>query len=219
MTTFNRNLRLGYGISVLIVLAVSLVSYLTLQSLLSTHRAAAKSNLVMQKLEKVLSVIKDAETGQRGYLLSGRTSFPQPNNGSYTQTLKLANDLIILTADDPNQQQAVNTVKLILQQRLNIFQQLVVKKQRGEAITDSDLVAGKSAMDALRHAVAKAEAHEQTILRQQDDSFGTYAGLVPLFIILAAFAVIGVTLYSYRTVNRDYRDKERLRAEIEGVSS
>src|ERR1700742_1384328 len=104
MTPFDRNLRLGYGISIVVLLVVGLVSWLTLQSLLQSNRQVAHSDDVMQKLEELLSTIKDAETGQRGYLLSGRASYLEPYNGAYKQAETLCSELSRLTADNPKQQ-------------------------------------------------------------------------------------------------------------------
>jgi CHASE3 domain sensor protein len=77
----DRNLRVGYGFSILILLLVGTISYLSLTSLLKSNRAVTHSSEVMLKLERLLSAMKDAETGQRGYLLSGQQNFLQPYRG------------------------------------------------------------------------------------------------------------------------------------------
>ena len=214
-TRFDRSLRLGYGFSILILLVVSLVSYLTLQNLLRSNRAVAHSGQVMQKLEKVLSVMKDAETGQRGFLLSGRQVYLEPYNGAYREAITLTTELTRLTSDNPKQQQHISDIRRILQLRLNILQRMVDKKERGEPIIAADLDAGKAAMDELRRTVAHTEADEQVLLTERTARLNRYTALVPSFIILAALVAIGITFYSYRNVVRDYREKERLRLELE----
>lgn len=215
MTRFIRNLRLGYGASILILLVVSLVSYLTLQNLLASNRLVEHSGQVMQKFDKVLSVMKDAETGQRGYLLSGNVSYLEPYNGAYQEALQLTGELTRLTADNTAQQRNIARIETILRQRLTILQQLVAKKQRGETIASTDLDAGKSAMDALRRAIARAERGEQDLLKKRTAQLDHYIALAPGLILLAALAAIGLTIYSYRSVIRDYREKEKLRRELE----
>ncbi|MDO3628816.1 CHASE3 domain-containing protein [Mucilaginibacter sp. BT774] len=212
---FDRNLRIGYGFSLLIVLTIGLVSFLTLQRLLKSNQAVSHSGQVMQKLEQVLSVMKDAETGQRGYLLTGRANFLEPYNGAYNEALNLTGELTTLTADNPQQQTNMASIRIILRQRMDILQQLIGKKQRGQAISLQDLDAGKSAMDTLRHAVAKAEAGEQLLLDARAEKLNSYTNIVPGFIILAALVSLAVTVYSYRKVIRDVREKEHLRAELE----
>jgi len=65
-------LQLGYVISILMLVIVGFTSYRTVQQLQDSNRAVAHSNLIMQQLEGTISVMKDAETGQRGYLLTNR---------------------------------------------------------------------------------------------------------------------------------------------------
>jgi len=215
MTRFDRNLRLGYGFSIAILLVVSLVSYITLLGLLHSNRAVVHSDQVIEKLEKVLSVMKDAETGQRGFLLTGHASYLEPYNGAYREALKLTDTLINVTADDDRQHANVYGIRRLLGQRFDILQRLVEKKQRGEQIATADLDTGKAAMDELRRTIARAEADEHLVLNEGNASLGRYTVLVPGFIILAALVGVGIGLYSYRNITADFREKERLRADIE----
>jgi PAS domain S-box-containing protein len=169
----------------------------------------------MQKLEQVLSVMKDAETGQRGFLLTGRNIYLQPYNGAYRQARRNAIELKHLTMDNKRQQANVNAISHILDDRLSILQRLIDKKQRGGMIVAGDLDTGKSAMDDLRNAVARAEADERILLAERTARLNRYTGLVPGFFVIAALVSIGVTALSYRNIVCDYREKERLRQELE----
>jgi len=128
---FDRSLRLGYSISLMILLVVSTVSYFTLQNLLKSNQAVEHSGQVMQRLEKVLSVMKDAETGQRGYLLSGKSNYLEPYNGAYHEAQLLTDQLISLTSGNRRQQSNISAIKTILAKRLTVLQQLVEKKTAG----------------------------------------------------------------------------------------
>jgi CHASE3 domain sensor protein len=164
---FNRNLQIGYSISILMLAVVGIISYRTVHQLLDSNSAVEHSNLIIQKLEKTISVMKDAETGQRGYLLTDRKQFLEPYNGAYQQANGLVNQVAILTQDNPVQQRNMMEIHRILQQRLTILQSLIELRQQGKAITATDLDAGKSAMDALRLAINKAENDEQALLDQR----------------------------------------------------
>jgi len=212
---FDRNLRIGYGFSLLIVLAIGFVSFFTLQRLLKSNQAVSHSSQVMQKLERVLSLMKDAETGQRGYLLTGRENYLQPYNGAYHEALDLTGELSTLTSDNPKQQTNMASIRGILRQRMDILQKFIDKKKKGQVITADNLDEGKLAMDALRAAVAKAEADEQLLLDTRTDRLNHYTTIVPAFIILVSLIALAVTAYSYRKVTLDVRVKERLRAELE----
>src|ERR1700710_3042483 len=118
---FNRNLQIGYGISILMLVVVGFISYQTVDQLLYSNQWVQHSNLIMQKLERTLSVMKDAETGQRGYLLTNRKAFLEPYNGAYQQAGSLINQIADLTKDNPIQQRNMQDIRRIIMQRLNIL--------------------------------------------------------------------------------------------------
>ena len=73
--TFKRNLFIGYAISLLLLIVSSVASYKSIRNLLISQTEINHTNLVIQKLEDVISILKDAETGQRGYLLTNDLNF------------------------------------------------------------------------------------------------------------------------------------------------
>ena len=75
MNTFKRNLIIGYGLSLLLLIVTAIASYSSIESLLDSQARVNHTNAVINKLEEVISVSKDAETGQRGYLLTGQENF------------------------------------------------------------------------------------------------------------------------------------------------
>jgi PAS domain S-box-containing protein len=212
---FNRTLQIGYGISIFMLIIVGAISYRTVRQLLESNHAVEHSNLIIQKLEKAISVMKDAETGQRGYLLTGRTQFLEPYNGAYRQASSLVDEVALLTRDNALQQRSIRAIRTILLQRMTILQALIDLKRQGKPITAADLGAGKSAMDALRQAINQSENDEQVLLDQRISVLKRYASLTPLFIVLAILIGVLISVLSYVRVIRDIRTKDRLRAELE----
>jgi PAS domain S-box-containing protein len=211
---FNRNLQIGYGISILMLIVVGFISYRTVDQLLDSNHSVEHSNLILQKLEKTISVMKDAETGQRGYLLTNRRQFLEPYNGAYQQATGLIDQVAALTKDNPEQKRNMELIRRILQQRMTILQSLIQFRQDGKIITATDLDAGKSAMDALRRAINKAENDEQILLDQRIGRLNRYAFLAPLFMVLAILLGVLISLLSYIKVTRDIKEKDRLQAAL-----
>lgn len=208
---FNRNLQWGFGFSVVMLIMVGFISYRTVVTLLESNRAVTHSSLVIQKLEKTLSVMKDAETGQRGYLLTGRDQYLEPYNGAIKDALGLITEAEKLTVDNPTQQKNIATIKAIMVKRMAILQAMVNKKQQGLTIAGTDLDAGKAAMDDLRAAVDKAERDEDILLAQRADKFEKYTTIAPSFIIGAVCLSVLIALISYFKavrLNTELEDKE-----------
>jgi PAS domain S-box-containing protein len=212
---FNRNLQLGYGISIFILLVVGAFSYTTINNLLSSNNAVSQSNQVIRKLEATISMMKDAETGQRGYLLTNQVKFLEPYRGSYQKAMGLVSQVKALTIDNPEQQQNIRTIRKIMITRLDVLQALIDKRQHGVAVTATDFDSGKSAMDALRAAIDKAELDEQKLLDQRIAVLHRYSLMSPLTIVVAVCLAVIVSLLSYVKVIRDVNEKDRLNRQLE----
>ncbi len=64
---------------------------------LHTHEVIAES-------ESLLGSLRDAETGQRGYLLTHDESYLEPYNKGINESLETLHKLKALTSDNPTQQ-------------------------------------------------------------------------------------------------------------------
>ena len=106
-----RNLQIGFGLSLVLLIGISITSYISVQNLLKSAALVDHTNLVLKKLESTISTMKDAETGQRGFLLTGNEEFLQPYNGSYQKAVNLIDDVQRLTADNPQQQKILRQLK------------------------------------------------------------------------------------------------------------
>ncbi len=78
MKTFKRNLMLGYGISILLLIASSLASYISIRNLLNSAELVNHTNVVINELNALMLSLKDGEAGQRGYLLTRNRRYLSP---------------------------------------------------------------------------------------------------------------------------------------------
>jgi len=214
MKKFGRILKFGYGFSVIMLMVVGAMAYLTLRSVMAGNRQVSESGLVVQQLEKLLFVMKDAETGQRGYLLTGHSQYLEPYRRSYSQALVLVHQLDSLTASHPAQQKNIAEIRRVLAERLDILQKLIDQKRQGQVINAVDLDAGKLAMDALRRAVDRAESSEQQQLSERKAALQDYARWAPALILAAIVLAILIAIYSYVRVAADFREKDLLYREL-----
>ncbi len=77
MNAFKRNLIIGYGISLLLLIISAVASYISITNLLSSAQWVNHTNEVQKKVEKVTASLVDAETGQRGFLITGTGTIPR----------------------------------------------------------------------------------------------------------------------------------------------
>jgi CHASE3 domain sensor protein len=96
-SSLKSNLRIGLGLSLLILFITSLASFISIQNLIKSADLVSHSNRVMSSLDGVISTLKDAETGQRGYLLTGDKDFLEPYIGAEDHAKELLNTVALET--------------------------------------------------------------------------------------------------------------------------
>ncbi|OKS87382.1 response regulator [Mucilaginibacter polytrichastri] len=214
-TTVTRNLQIGFGLSLLLLIISSIVSYISITNLLASSQMVDHSSSVIQSLETVISTMKDAETGQRGYLLTSRDEFLEPYNGSYEKALLNTNRAQDLTTDNARQQENVRAIKQIMLKRMTVLEQLINKKRSGQVVTVDDLRQGKANMDALRVAVATMEHDENAMLVERTARLKQFSAFTPVVIVFAAILSIIISIFSYFKVTSDLAERNRLQKALE----
>ncbi|MVN22391.1 response regulator [Mucilaginibacter arboris] len=214
-TKISRDLQLGFGLSLLLVLISSIASYISIRNLLDNAEKVDQSNLVILKLENIISTMKDAETGQRGFLLSGDEIFLQPYNGSDQKVFSAIKEVSRLTANDRDMQQHINHLKNVIANRLNSLQSLINDKRAGKSISLGQLKKGKEEMDFLRSEVSKLENQERRILSESSSLQRSLTALTPLIIVFAALLSLLVSLIYYFKLRGKYHENIKLRQDLE----
>lgn len=97
-------LKIAFVVSLAVILFTASVSYKHIINLNKSRDLVIHSYEVQLELERVISYIKDAETGYRGYLLYGDTTFLDSYSNSREKVNKAFFNLKNLTADNQSQQ-------------------------------------------------------------------------------------------------------------------
>ncbi len=139
-----------------IVVLTALFAYRSVGASLAAQDTLAASSRVSQ----LLSTLQDAETGQRGYLLTGRDEYLQPYEAARA---RLGPELDQVAADpglDPEMQASVGTLRRLAAAKMAELAETVRLRQAGDPAAALALVqtnAGKATMDEIRATVAEVE--------------------------------------------------------------
>ncbi|MEN0052645.1 MAG: CHASE3 domain-containing protein [Mucilaginibacter sp.] len=212
--SFDRNLKIGYGFSFIALLGVSFISYMGTRQMLKSSRLVEHSNVIVRKLDSLISVMKDAETGQRGYLITGRTEFLEPYYQSPVKAHALIGSLQKLTSNDNRQQANILNLQQMVSTRMEAFTRNMELKKLGKNPDLNNMLAGKKAMDNLRKTVATAELHEQQLLNAELIQYRSYVRYVPYFILASVLIALVVTALSYKGVTAIIRDRADMQVQI-----
>ncbi|PST85142.1 histidine kinase [Pedobacter yulinensis] len=209
------NLRLGLGLSLLLLVISSLASFISLQNLNKASGMVTKTNDILRNLEQILSTLKDAETGQRGYLLTGDKAFLEPYNGASDRAQLLLNQVETKTADNPLQQKNIAVLREIIVKRLDILRQSIAARANGIGIANSTLITGKEYMDEARAVVTAMAAEERRLLAERTADQTKLARYTPVLIVIAALLSVLITSFFYYRVSNDFDARMKLANELD----
>ena len=157
-----------FGVLVFFVLS-GLVAYFNIQTLQEDNGKIVHSHDVIAALDILLSDAQDAETGQRGFLLTGNDKYLDPYTAALAAIPSQLNTLAQLTSDNPTQQANIVTLKSHVDGKLAELKQTIeLRRSQGTdaalAIVNTDR--GKAEMDAIR-AQLSAMDHIEADLRDK----------------------------------------------------
>jgi len=170
---FLRTPTLARRVVALLALAILLLLGANLAVLVMIQRTAAFNDTVEQAQQvrlvarETLTRLVDAETGQRGFILTGRPEYLAIHTDAIEDLPSLLSDLNGMTVGDPNLAPRVERVRGLAEQRLDVMVRTVdlARTDRiGEAVALIRGGEGKVLMDAIRVEVAAIDEIQATRL-------------------------------------------------------
>ncbi|MBZ5507306.1 MAG: CHASE3 domain-containing protein [Acidobacteriia bacterium] len=172
---------------------------------------------VMLELTAYESLLKDAETGQRGYLYTGETRYLEPYNNSVAQGYPHISKLAELVADNPRQVERVDRLRTLKQQKLEDLAQTIAlfkegKKDQARSMVLSDR--GRDIMKEIRALVTEMMREERSLEAARLQAVGTSTrSLVRTLYLTTILAVIGLALLAFYIL-REMAEREKHAAEL-----
>ncbi len=158
--------------SLLVVTAVVVAlnawfGFRAIQSLHDSEYWVAHTWQVINQVESIMSSAKDAETGNRGYLITGDESYLEPYTVARHDLPEMLDRFKDLTSDNSNQQRRLMEMQAVLEQRLDLLEQGIELRHRNDRDTVRSMVlsgTGKVEMDHLRRISDEMENEERHLL-------------------------------------------------------
>jgi PAS domain S-box-containing protein len=183
----------------------------------SYHQIEAASNdrrdsrIIISAADDVLSAIKDAETGQRGYALTGNETYLQPYLAVRDNITVQLTMLRQMTTSVPSQQHVDALMPLLSAKLVEMDQTIALRRSLNLpgvlALINSN--EGKRLMDAIRAEIGHVTQIESDIQRQHNDQFD--ASMRRLFAILVGLGVVTLLLAGYFAYTSYQSAQQRLK--------
>ncbi len=207
----------GFFLLLLILIANAFVTRRQLAVQIANQSWVLHSRQVLFELSQIESLLKDAETGQRGFLYTGQQRYLQPYNGALTQIEPHIQNLSRLTADNPHQQANISQLLSLTQEKMSELSQTIRLYQAGQIEQAKALVLsdyGLATMDKIRQLTNQMMQEETSLEQARMAAYERSVRSTILSIYLASIlAALGLLLLAYRIL-REMGLREQHSSEI-----
>jgi methyl-accepting chemotaxis protein len=175
--TFGRKIATGFVVSSLLLVGIGLVAYRSIDLLITTSSSVVHTHKVLEEIAGALSLLKDAETGQRGFIIAGDEAFLAPYLNARDAVPKVLKDLRELTADNPDQQRRIDQVESLAAAKFAELKRAIDVRRNTRLEQTVKIVSGsegRKIMDDLRHVFEQMDRNERELLKKRaSDTEGT----------------------------------------------
>ena len=205
----------GFAIAASLLAGVGLINFRAISDLREASRWVQHTFVVRADADEALSLLKDAETGQRGFVITGAPKYLDPYDAALKTLPTIFERLRLLTADNAVQQINLARLDVLVQQKVSELRETVGVRQRdgfeaSARIVESDK--GKQIMDEARAVVASMDAEEDRLLDQRqaiEDRRARFAIIASLGGMAVAMALLGAsTLLMARAIGERVTERE-----------
>src|SRR6204780_3517259 len=143
-----------------------------------------------------MSNVKDAETGQRGYLLTGNETYLEPYLAADASVYNVIKQLRDMTADSPDQARRLDQATTLVQSKMAELKQTIeLRRTQGFDAAEKIVAAsqGKVFMDKLRQVVTEMDTAERASLRDEITQADFSASLSESTIVVVALLALVLT--------------------------
>ncbi|WP_164108269.1 MULTISPECIES: response regulator [Sphingobacterium] len=205
-----RKLQIGFGISLLVLIASSTASYISIKKQIDNRNQLVTTQQLIQSVNHILIDLQNAETGQRGFYLTNKESFLEPYLKSQASLPQSFRDARSLLSKESNQGLRLDSLSSLVDTRMSILGKWEKQKRAGINIASEQLEEGKVYMDSCRNLIERFLTAEHVVLKKQNAELDSSSNITSIFIVIAAIFSLLITIVFYMQIRGEFRRREKL---------
>jgi len=200
------SLKAIFVLSIFMLFYISSISYKHTKALNESSELLVHSYKIQYQLERVISMLKDAETGQRGYIITRNDVFLKPYKSVQDQIYASYIKLKALTITDQQQQANLDTLLQLIYSRLDLMAlslEGIRLQTADQEQLNKNLLAGKKVMDNIRNQINKMEELEISYFNEHQKKYKKEVVFSPISTFIFTVFSLLVFILSYIKINKD----------------
>jgi len=213
----------GLVLALSILLLLCYVTYVRTETFIVNSRWVEHTYTVLSQLDRTLSEIKDAETGQRGYLLTHDEKFLGPFYKAENNLPAALEKLQRLTQDNPNQLETVRRFSELAMDRMAYLKATIDSQKNKPWKEDPELFRmleyGKLSMDEIRNHINNLSIVEEGLLAQRLSVAEESGRSTKILIIFGNFSAILLLIASFWVIRQENKKRIATQEAAETIAS
>lgn len=211
----------GFVASVAALIVIGWLAYRTTDRLVTTDGLVAHTHEVIATLESGLAILTDAEAKQRAFLLTGDQQFLTDSQNAQDQINGWIEKVRTLTSDNPQQQQRLARLQVVITQRLAVLNNRIKLRQEGGIVAVSSDVTtlrqGQDLMNQVWQGITEMRGVEDQLLLQRQQTARTNAETSLLVIFIGSVLACTIGLAAILLIRRDLKLRALAEKEVQAT--
>ncbi len=206
-----------FAAALFILIFISGISYRYTTSLTDSSALVVHSYKIRSELDQLSSHLKEAESGQRGFLLTSDSLFLRPLTGAREKINKTFNAIKLLTKNNFQQQKNLDSLYSLINNRLaTLNQTLEIARIRpvDQTRLDKNFIRGENQTILIRKQIGDMIDFELMHLKVHQDLFEHEISLSPLYTLVILLFSVLVFIFAYFQINRDLKRQKKSNEEL-----
>jgi signal transduction histidine kinase len=204
--------RWGYVIAFFLLLISYVLIFFIIKRLEIDSSSVSHSYAIINNLESIKAEITDAETGVRGYALTGDVDFLKPYNSGSKRVNYLYEDLQVHTATNEKYKVKIDSLGKLIKIKLTDLSNFITKFQQEDSKISEEMIASymtdNTVMEGIRKLVKGLKEDEQALMDVRNSKLKGFFQTMAIMAIISLIITLVTIFYSLITYTRENKAKE-----------
>ena len=216
----NSKIFLGLALSVGVLLFTAAASFWSIRGLSVQTANVEHTYQVMQEVESITAVLKDAQAGTRGYLLTGDTIYLRPYSLATNQLPASLKRVQALTVDNPAQQARLDSLRGLVEQEFHILRPLTeIRTSMSQSAMQTLLDTDRQTLRQVRMLYARIKKSEMALLAQRSALQDVFEKATPIVVLVSAVLAVLIVVWLVMKIVQELADNRRLQSELADINA
>jgi len=218
---FEKKIGLQFGLVTCLLVLVGVMAYAYLAVDTRNARQVEHALETLRALDRVLSLVQDAETGQLGYVLTGREGYREPFDLAAADLDRALDALGALIRDQPGGLARLRELRYLVGQKVAGLRDTIDGRRGGlDAVLPIILTDhGKWLMDQIRGQIARMQQEQRVALAGLSARVGGGARRAVIVSDVGVALTLAVLGFAFRLIVGELSARRRAEAALSGMAA